>query len=136
MPHGWKIGAANARTFDPGAIIGRVLGRMIRMKGDYQPSIVRGVANVAKSFSDVANRRPCNIQRTMLRACCEHVPSMLRMRLRATSNIGRLSSPSPTCCDHIATCVACNIQHQEPSLPSLTQHLTLHVCKVNIRNIC
>jgi hypothetical protein len=82
---------------------------------------VANVANnffdVAKSFSHVANCRPCNIQRTMLRACCERVPSVLRTRLRATSNIGRLSSPSPTCCDHVATRVACNIQHQEPSFP-------------------
>jgi hypothetical protein len=111
LRHFLRHGAASTRTSDPGTGIGRVLGRTIRMKGAYQPSIVlRGVANVAnnfcdvaKSFSDVANRRPCNIQRTMLRACCEHVPSMLRTRLRATSNIRRLSSPSPTCCDYVAT---------------------------------
>jgi hypothetical protein len=46
-----KNGAASARTSDPGASIGRVLGRTIRMKGAYQPSIVlRGVTNVATTF--------------------------------------------------------------------------------------
>jgi hypothetical protein len=35
-----KNGAASARTSDPGANIGRVLGHTIRMKGVYQPSIV------------------------------------------------------------------------------------------------
>jgi hypothetical protein len=106
-----RNGTASARTSDPGASIGRVLGRTIRMRGAYQPSIgLRGAENVAKNFFDVAksfshvvNRRPCNIQRWMLRACCERVPSMLRTRLHATSNIGRLSSTSPTCCDHVAT---------------------------------
>jgi hypothetical protein len=60
----------------------------------------------------------------MLRACCERVAKMLRMRLCVTSNIGTLSSPSPYIAtmfrlyyDHVATCVACNIQYQEPSPP-------------------
>jgi hypothetical protein len=126
------------------------------MRGAYQPSIgLRGAENVAKnfcdvskSFSHVANRRPCNIQRRMSRACCERVPSMLRTRLRATSNIGRLSSPSLTCCDHVATMLRpvlrATSKHQKPSplpprhKPNITclQHRnsTSATLKINICN--
>jgi hypothetical protein len=134
-----------------------VLGRTIWMRGAYQPSIgLRGAENVAKnfdvakSFSHVANRCPCNIQRRMLRACCERVPSMLRtcsehVANEVTCNIQHRASSLPPpphvatmlrlCCDHVATCVTCNIQHQEPSLPSfLTQHPTLHVCNIETQH--
>jgi hypothetical protein len=143
----YLFGAASARTSDPGANIGRVLGHTIRWRESISRRSLRGVTNVAnnfcdvaKSFSHVANRRPCNIQRTMLRACCERVPSMLRTRLRATSNIRRLSSPSPTCCDYIAVMLlpvlraTSNIR--SPSSPSsfLTQHPTLHVCNIKTQH--
>jgi hypothetical protein len=90
-------------------------------------NVANNFCDVAKSFSHVANCRTCNIQRTMLQACCERVPSMLRTRLRATSNIRHLSFPSPTCCDHVATRVVCNIQHQEPSLPLLLLNTTPNI---------
>jgi hypothetical protein len=50
--------------------------------------------------------------------CCEFVCGMLRATGRATSNIRSLSSLAPMLrlyCDHVATRVACNIQHQELS---------------------
>jgi hypothetical protein len=143
----YLFGAASARTSDPGANIGRVLGHTIRWRESISRRSLRGVTNVAnnfcdvaKSFSHVANRRPCNIQRTMLRACCERVPSMLRTRLRATSNIGRLSSPSPL---HVATMLrsvlraTSNIK-SPPSPPPPwhnTQHYMSVTSKLNIRNI-
>jgi hypothetical protein len=58
--------------------------------------IANNFCNVAKTFSHVANRRACNIQRRILRV---RVASMLRTRLRATSNIMSLSSLLP----HVAT---------------------------------
>jgi hypothetical protein len=68
----------------------------------------------------------------MLRACCEYVTKMLRTRLLATSNIRSLPSLLPHVatmlrlyCGHVATRVACNIQHQEPLLP-FPQHNTQH----------
>jgi hypothetical protein len=66
-----------------------------------------------------------------LRACCERVAKMLRMRLLATSNIRSLSSLIPHVatmlrlyCGYVATHVACNIQHQEPLLLNTTPNTT------------
>jgi hypothetical protein len=58
----------------------------------------------------------------MLRACCERVVSMLRTRLRATSNIRSLS-PLPPCCDYITNmlrpvlCATSNIKSSPLSPP-------------------
>jgi hypothetical protein len=61
----------------------------------------------------------------MLQACCECVTKMLRTWLLATSNIRSLSSLLPHVVTmlrlywgYVATRVACNIQLQEPLLPS------------------
>jgi hypothetical protein len=86
--------------------------------------------------------------RTVVRAtfnegCCEcvaRVPSMLRTRLRATSNIGRLSSTSPTCCDHVATmlrpcCDLCCVQHPTSgALPPLLLDTTPNIKCLQHRN--
>jgi hypothetical protein len=70
-------------------------------------NVANNFFDVAKSFSHVANCHPCNIQRTMLRVCCERVPSMLRTRLRATSKHQASFFPLPhmlrPCCDYVAT---------------------------------
>jgi hypothetical protein len=83
----------------------------------------------------------------MLRACCEPLRAMLRADCVQHPNI---SGPPPSsshvatmlqlCCEHVATRVACNIQHQEPSSPPPPWHNTQHymsaTSKLNIRNIC
>jgi hypothetical protein len=81
----------------------------------------------------------------MLRACCERVAKMLRTWLLATSNIRSFSSLLSHVatmlrlyCGHVATHVACNIQHQEHLLPSPrhnTQHQMSATSKHNICNI-
>jgi hypothetical protein len=70
----------------------------------------------------------------VLRTCCERVANAV------TSNIRSLSQPHPMLLlyyEHVATSVACNIQHQELSSLSSTQIPTSHVCtsKLNIHNI-
>jgi hypothetical protein len=63
----------------------------------------------------------------MMRAIVSHVASMLR----ATFKHQCASLPPPPCCDHVATRVARNIQHQELSSPSSsTQIPTSHVCNI------
>jgi hypothetical protein len=68
----------------------------------------------------------------MLRVCCECVAKILRTWLLETSNIRSFSSLLPRAvtilrlyCGHAATDVACDIQHQEPLLPS-PRHNTQH----------
>jgi hypothetical protein len=79
-----------------------------RFRWAYQSSIsLQGVVMLRTTFPML--RRPFLMLQTvvlatfkeyMLRACCECVVSMLRTRLRATSNMRSLS-PLPPCCDYI-----------------------------------
>jgi hypothetical protein len=81
----------------------------------------------------------------MLRACCEPLRAMLRAGCVQHPNISRLPPTSShvatmlrLCCHHVATCAACNIQHQElssSSPPHKTQYYMSATLKLNIRNI-
>jgi hypothetical protein len=110
-----------------------------RRSGCEAQRMLRKFFHVAKSFSHVAKRRSCNIQRRILRVCCERVPSMLRTRLRATSkhraSFFHLPHMLRLCCDHVATRVACNIQTLEALSPLLLDtNSTSHVCNIETQH--
>jgi hypothetical protein len=134
------MGAASARTFDPGASIGRVRDHTIQIRKCISRRIVlRSILMLRTTF---------HMLRTVMlptfnKRCCERVASMLRTRLRATSNIRSLSSLLPSCCDHVAIilrpyCDPCCVQHL--TLGSLLLNTNLNIrClqhrKLNIHNI-
>jgi hypothetical protein len=99
------IGTASAWTSVPGASIGRVSNRWILKMLSHQPL-------------DLKSSKKCREHvAIVLLACCE------------------LQGPPPsspwhnTETIHVAICVACNIQHQEP------QHHMSATSKLNIRDI-
>jgi hypothetical protein len=142
-PAGKRNRTASARTSDPGASIGRVPRPHDSDEGAYQPSIsLRGVVMLRTTFAMLRTVVLATFKEYMLRACCERVVSMLRTRLRATSNIRSLS-PLPPCCDYITNMLrpvlraTSNIK-SSPLFPPQhkTQHHTSATSKLNIRNIC
>jgi hypothetical protein len=101
--------------------------------------VANNFCDVAKSFSHVANRGACNIQRvhvvSVLRTCCEHVANEVTCNIQTS---GVFLPPPPMLrlyYQHVATSVVCNIQHQElSSLSSSTQNPTSHVCNIETQD--
>jgi hypothetical protein len=101
--------------------------------------VANNFCDVAKSFSHVANRGACNIQRvhvvSVLRTCCEHVANEVTCNIQTS---GVFLPPPPMLrlyYQHVATSVVCNIQHQElSSLSSSTRNPTSHVCNIETQD--
>jgi hypothetical protein len=97
-------GAASARTSDPGASIGHPRDRRMGIESIFSRSIQSQGANVASVLRAIASNVASRLRATskyqqassppplMLRPCCDYVATMLRLVLRATSNI---RSPPP-----------------------------------------
>jgi hypothetical protein len=83
-------------------------------------------------FPHVANRRPCNIQRRMLRVCCacsEHVANEVTCNIQHRASFFHLPHMLRPCCDYVATMLrpvlrATSNIRSPPSPPSWhnTQH--------------
>jgi hypothetical protein len=131
---GCPIRALASDTF-PATRLKKRIGRWIVL-------MLRSLFPCCEHFFHVANRDASNIQRVcvanVLRACCERGYVQ-----HPTSGVFLPSSPHVATmlrlyCDHVATRVVCNIQHQELSLPP-PQHKNQHHMSatsiLNIRNI-
>jgi hypothetical protein len=104
-------------------------------------------ANDTSMLRAIASHVACNIQTSvghlppppMLRPCCDlccvqHPTSVALLPLLDTN-------PNITCLQHrnsTSTTLkfnVCNIQHQEPSSPSSTQHPTSHICNIETQQL-